>query len=79
MQEKKSIIVVWYKLKIPSLGITVWHHSASLAMANSYPHDRIFNPHLSTIQCANHFDHLGFLPKIATNHTVNLARSHTDT
>ena len=30
-------------------------------------------------QCANHFDHLGFLPKIATNHTVNLAKSHTDT
>ena len=30
-------------------------------------------------QCANHFDHLGFIPKIATNHTVNLARSHTDT
>ena len=30
-------------------------------------------------QCANHFDHLGFLRKIATNHTVNLARSHTDT
>ena len=30
-------------------------------------------------QCANHFDHLGFLPKIATNHTGNLARSHTDT
>ena len=34
---------------------------------------------LSITQCANHFDHLGFLPKIATNHTVNLARSHTDT
>ena len=30
-------------------------------------------------QCAYHFDHLGFLPKIATNHTVNLAKSHTDT
>ena len=30
-------------------------------------------------QCANHFDHLRFSPKIATNHTVNLAKSHTDT
>ena len=30
-------------------------------------------------QCANHFDHLRFLPKMATNHTVNLAKSHTDT
>ena len=30
-------------------------------------------------QCANHFDHLGFLPKLATNHTMNLAKSHTDT
>ena len=30
-------------------------------------------------QCANHFDHLGFLSKIATNHTVNSAKSHTDT
>ena len=26
-------------------------------------------------QCAYHFDHLGLLPKIATNHTVNLAKS----
>ena len=30
-------------------------------------------------QCAYQFDHLGFLPKIATNHTVNLAKSLTDT
>ena len=30
-------------------------------------------------QCANHFDHLGVLPKFGTNHTVNLARSHTGT
>ena len=30
-------------------------------------------------QCANHFDHLWFLPKLATNHTVNLAKRHTDT
>ena len=34
---------------------------------------------LPSAQCANHFDHLGFLPKIAMNHTVNLAKSHTDT
>ena len=30
-------------------------------------------------QCANHFDHLVFLPKIAMNHTVNLAKNNTDT
>ena len=30
-------------------------------------------------QCANQFDHLRILPKIATNRTVNLAKSHTDT
>ena len=35
--------------------------------------------HNTSIQCAHHFDHLGFLPKIATNHTVNLAKSNTDT
>ena len=43
MQEKESIMVVWCKLKILSLRITVRHHSASLAMLNSYPHD---NPQL---------------------------------
>ena len=26
---------------------TVWHHSASLAMLNSYRRDRIFNPQLT--------------------------------
>ena len=30
MQEKDSIMAVWCELKIPSLGITVRHHSASL-------------------------------------------------
>ena len=30
MQEKESIMVVWCELKIPSLRITVRHHSASL-------------------------------------------------
>ena len=37
-------------LKIPSLGITVLPHSASLVMPNSYSHDRIFNPNLTTIR-----------------------------
>ena len=32
-----------------------------------------------TFSCANNFDHLGILPKIDTNHTGNLAKSHTDT
>ena len=51
MEEKESIMVVRYELKIPSLGmITVWHHSANLVMPNSYPRDRIFNPHLATIK-----------------------------
>ena len=28
MKEKESIVAVRCELKIPSLGITVWHHSA---------------------------------------------------
>ena len=64
MHEKGSITVVRCRLKIPLLGITVRHHLASLVMANSYPCDRIFNPHLTTIkdfysihtgsECRNH-------------------------
>ena len=50
MQEKESIIVVWCRLKVPSLRITVRHHSASLAMLNSYRRDRIFNPQLTAIK-----------------------------
>ena len=30
--------------------VTVPHHSASLVMPNSYPHDGIFNQHLTTIK-----------------------------
>ena len=41
MQEKEPIMVVWCKLKVPSLRITVWHHSV---MLNSYRRDRMFNP-----------------------------------
>ena len=48
MQEKESVMVVWCELKIPSLGITVRHHSASLVMPKSYPRDGVFNPHLTT-------------------------------
>ena len=50
MQEKESIKVVWCELKIPSLGITVRHHLASLVMPNSYPREGIFNQHLTTIK-----------------------------
>ena len=50
MQEKESIMVVWCKLKVPSLRITVLHHSASLAMLNSYRRDTIFNPQLTAIK-----------------------------
>ena len=38
------------QMKILSLGITAWHHLASLVMSNSHPSDRIFNPHLTTIK-----------------------------
>ena len=48
--QKKSIMVVQCELKILSLRITVWHHSASLVMPNSYPHNGIFNPHLTSSQ-----------------------------
>ena len=50
MQEKEPIMIVWCKLKVPSLRITIWHHSASLAMLNSYCRDRIFNPQLTAIK-----------------------------
>ena len=44
------VMVVRFELKIPSLGITVRHHSANLVMPNSYPRGGIFNPNLTTIQ-----------------------------
>ena len=50
MQEKESIMTVQCKFKILSREITVRHHEASLMMPNSYPCDRIFNPHLTTIK-----------------------------
>ena len=50
MQDKESVIVVRWELKIPSLGINVRHHSASLVMPNSYPRDGIFSPHLTTMK-----------------------------
>ena len=43
-------MVVLFDLKIPSLGITVRYHSASLVMPNSYPRDGIFIPNLTTIK-----------------------------
>ena len=42
MQEKESIMVVRCELKIPSLGMTVRHHSAS--------RDGIFNSHVTAIK-----------------------------
>ena len=50
MQDEESIMVVWCELKVPSLKITVRHHSASLMMLNSYRRDRIFNPQLTAIK-----------------------------
>ena len=42
-------MVVRFELKIPSLGINVWHHLAGLIMPNSYPRDKIFNLNLTTM------------------------------
>ena len=53
MQEKESIMVVQYELKIPSPGMTVRHHSTNLVMPNSYP--RTLNPHLTIIDSYNHY------------------------
>ena len=50
MQENESVMIVQCELKIPSLGITVWHHLASLVMPNSYPCYETFNHHLTTIK-----------------------------
>ena len=50
MQEKEFTMVDRCELKIPSLGITVRHHSASLLLPNSYPQDGIFNLHLTAIK-----------------------------
>ena len=44
MQETESIMVVWCKLKILSLGLTVQHHSASSMMQNAYLRGGIFGP-----------------------------------
>ena len=54
MQTNESIMCFFFfsfccELKIPPLGITVRHPSTSLVMPNSYLHDEIFNPHLTTI------------------------------
>ena len=43
-------IVQETRLKILSLLITVWHHSASLMMPNSYSCDRIVSLYLTTIK-----------------------------
>ena len=53
MQEKEPLMVVRCELKILSLEINVWHHSASLVMRNSYFHDGICNSHLTTIKDSN--------------------------
>ena len=50
MQENEPIMIIRCKLKVPSLRITVWHHSASLAMLNIYRRDRIFNPQPTAIK-----------------------------
>ena len=47
---KEHKTILWCKLKVPSLRITVRHHSPSLAMLNSYHRDRIFNPQLTAIK-----------------------------
>ena len=47
MQEKESNMSVRCGCKIPSLEITVLHHSAK---PNSDPRDGIFYPHLTPMQ-----------------------------
>ena len=37
-------------IEIPSLGTIVRHHAASFVLPNSYPHDGIFNMHLTAIK-----------------------------
>ena len=53
--------------------VTVRHHSASLVMPNSYPRDRIFDQHLTTITdsyklyyCEERGRHL----KVTTRHSL---------
>ena len=43
-----TVLITWSTSE--SLRITVWHHSASLAMLNSYRRDRNFNPQLTAIK-----------------------------
>ena len=43
-------MVVKCKLKVPSFRLTVWHHTVSLMIQNSYPREGIFNPRLATIK-----------------------------
>ena len=50
LQEKEYTMVVLFKLKIPSLVISVQHHSVSLVMHSCYPRGGIFNPHLTNIK-----------------------------
>ena len=50
MQEKESVMVVWCRKKNPSLGITVWHHSAKPRDAKQCPSDGFFYPHLTLVK-----------------------------
>ena len=50
MQEKGSIMVVRCWEKNPSLGITVWHHSAKPCDAKQCPSDRFSYPHLTLMK-----------------------------
>ena len=59
-------MVVRFELKIPSLGITVRHHSTSLMMPNSYPRDGIFSPNLTTIKESYLYAYLTRLSAIFT-------------
>ena len=50
MQEKESVMVVQFKLKIPSLGIMVRHHEPCFMKPNGFPRDRIFSLHLTPVK-----------------------------
>ena len=46
MWEKSPLCV--YMIEKPSLGITIWHHMASLVMPNGISRERFFLSHLYT-------------------------------
>ena len=75
MQEKESAMVARCELKIPSLGITVRQHLASLVMPNGYTRGGIFNLHLTTIKesyIVTHFRQVNVCSVFSDDHSSNI-------